>query len=39
MVIPGNHDIQWSTDAAYRDDAAVAEAPDVAKANYTHFLQ
>jgi 3',5'-cyclic AMP phosphodiesterase CpdA len=37
IVVPGNHDIQWSTDGRYRDGAEVSQAQDTAKANYEHF--
>lgn len=37
IVIPGNHDIQWSTNASYSDDAAVMAAPREAKQNYIDF--
>lgn len=39
VVVPGNHDIQWTTDATYSHDAKVVNAPAKAKSNYEAFYQ
>lgn len=39
IVIPGNHDIQWSTDATYEPNAKVTAAPAKAKENYSQFYK
>lgn len=37
VVMPGNHDIQWSTEDAYRYGASVSQAPPEARKNYERF--
>jgi 3',5'-cyclic AMP phosphodiesterase CpdA len=39
VVIPGNHDICWTTNAKYNDKAAVTEAPENARKNYAKFYE
>lgn len=39
IVVPGNHDIQWSTDEVYKPEARVSAAPAAAKANYIQFYK
>lgn len=39
IIIPGNHDIQWSKDEEYQHNAPVVEAPPAAKKNYEAFYQ
>lgn len=39
VVVPGNHDIQWSTDATYADSAPIVNAPPEARANYARFYR
>lgn len=39
VIIPGNHDIQWTTTAEYKEDAEVANAPPQARKNYARFYQ
>jgi hypothetical protein len=39
VVIPGNHDIQWTTNAVYQDDAVVNVAPPEARKNYEQFYR
>jgi 3',5'-cyclic AMP phosphodiesterase CpdA len=39
IVIPGNHDIQWSTDDKYKANAKVLAAPATANANYSAFYR
>jgi 3',5'-cyclic AMP phosphodiesterase CpdA len=39
VIVPGNHDIQWTTDAEYNDNAEVREAPAAAKRNYAQFYR
>jgi 3',5'-cyclic AMP phosphodiesterase CpdA len=39
VVIPGNHDIRWTTEETYKDDALVNNAPAAAKANYKKFYR
>ncbi len=39
VIIPGNHDIVWSTDATYKDKAQVKNAPPAAKENYKRFYK
>ena len=39
VIVPGNHDIQWTTDAEYNDNAEVLQAPADAKKNYKKFYQ
>lgn len=37
VVIPGNHDIRWTTTATYDADAPVTQASDQARQNYSNF--
>jgi len=37
IIIPGNHDIQWTKDDQYNESSPVTEAPDLAKQNYRSF--
>ncbi len=37
VVIPGNHDIRWTSSETYEEDSEVSEAPEEAKANYEEF--
>ena len=39
IIIPGNHDIQWSTDETYIPGAQVSAAPNDARANYQTFYE
>jgi len=39
IVVPGNHDIQWTTNEEYTPESEVKEAPDDAKKNYEEFYQ
>ncbi|HEV3042052.1 MAG TPA: metallophosphoesterase [Candidatus Angelobacter sp.] len=39
VVIPGNHDIRWTTDAKYDDKASVTQAPEEARKNYATFYE
>lgn len=39
VVIPGNHDIRWTTDQTYDETAAVRLAPEEAQANYKRFYR
>jgi predicted phosphodiesterase len=39
IIVPGNHDIQWATDAEYQHDAEVVEAPATARKNYEAFYR
>ncbi|MBO9695911.1 MAG: metallophosphoesterase [Sphingopyxis sp.] len=39
IVVPGNHDIQWSTDDTYAPGAKVTAAPAQAKKNYEAFYE
>lgn len=39
VVIPGNHDIRWTTEAAYSHDAVVQVAPDAATEPYRKFYR
>jgi 3',5'-cyclic AMP phosphodiesterase CpdA len=39
ILVPGNHDIQWTTTGAYDHNAPVIEAPPQAKANYEKFYR
>jgi hypothetical protein len=39
IIIPGNHDIVWTQDADYNDNADVVQAPPEATANYRRFYQ
>ncbi|HLJ27523.1 MAG TPA: metallophosphoesterase [Candidatus Angelobacter sp.] len=37
VVIPGNHDIRWTTTQTYSDTAEVVQAPENARAHYAWF--
>lgn len=37
VVVPGNHDIRWTTEESYEENASVREAPDDARRNYEKF--
>lgn len=39
VIIPGNHDIQWTTDDKYVETAPVKEVPETAMANYRAFYR
>lgn len=39
VIIPGNHDIVWSTEDTYEDGAEVKNAPKAAKENYKAFYK
>ena len=39
VIIPGNHDIRWTSTASYQEDAEVALAPDEARKNYADFYR
>jgi hypothetical protein len=39
VVVPGNHDIRWTKQEAYDNDAKVTEAPADATANYAEFYR
>ena len=39
VIIPGNHDIQWTTSATYNHNAQVMQAPPEAKRNYEKFYR
>jgi 3',5'-cyclic AMP phosphodiesterase CpdA len=39
VIVPGNHDIQWTTDAEYNDNAEVRQASADAKKNYKKFYE
>ena len=39
VVVPGNHDIQWATNATYEDGAQVTQAPVTATENYATFYR
>lgn len=39
VIIPGNHDIQWTKDDKYVETAPVTEAPEKAMANYRAFYR
>jgi 3',5'-cyclic AMP phosphodiesterase CpdA len=39
VIIPGNHDIQWTTSAVYDHNAEVVQAPPAAKRNYEEFYR
>ena len=38
VVVPGNHDIRWTTDEVYEEGRPVKEAPDTARQNYADFF-
>jgi hypothetical protein len=37
VIIPGNHDIQWTTKTVYNHNAKVVQAPPKARRNYEKF--
>ncbi|MEK6303656.1 MAG: metallophosphoesterase [Acidobacteriota bacterium] len=37
VVVPGNHDIRWTQQKPYNENASVLEAPDEARKNYRKF--
>jgi 3',5'-cyclic AMP phosphodiesterase CpdA len=39
ILVPGNHDIQWTTNEVYDHNAIVVEAPPRAKSNYEKFYR
>ncbi len=39
VIIPGNHDIQWTTDAVYDHNSEVVQAPQAAKRHYEEFYR
>lgn len=39
VVVPGNHDIRWTTSAIYRENDEVTAAPAAARANYITFYR
>lgn len=39
VIIPGNHDIVWTKETKYKDDAKVTEAPETATKNYKAFYR
>jgi len=39
IVVPGNHDIVWTQDADYDENAEVVQAPPAATANYRRFYR
>jgi hypothetical protein len=39
LIVPGNHDIQWTTDAEYDHNAEVVQAPPKARLNYAAFYE
>ena len=39
VVVPGNHDIQWTTDATYSDVSEVSQASPEATRNYEQFYR
>jgi 3',5'-cyclic AMP phosphodiesterase CpdA len=39
IVIPGNHDIVWTQEADYDENAAVVQAPPAATATYRRFYR
>ena len=39
VLVPGNHDIQWTTDATYADDALVTQALPEATNNFEQFYK
>jgi len=39
VIIPGNHDIQWTKAGTYDEGAPVTEAPAMAKAEYGKFYR
>ncbi|MCD9817683.1 metallophosphoesterase family protein [Bradyrhizobium japonicum] len=39
VIVPGNHDIQWTTDAVYDHNSQVTQAPPAARHNYEDFYR
>jgi 3',5'-cyclic AMP phosphodiesterase CpdA len=39
VIVPGNHDIQWTTNAVYDHNAEVVQAPQAAKSHYEDFYR
>ncbi len=39
VVVPGNHDILWTKQGSYTDDASVTEAPEEANRRYSDFYE
>lgn len=39
IVVPGNHDIQWTTDETYTPDKPIAAASEEARRNYERFYE
>ncbi|HEY4921415.1 MAG TPA: metallophosphoesterase [Xanthobacteraceae bacterium] len=39
MIVPGNHDIRWTTDKIYKPGAKIRQAPQEAKHNYKEFYR
>jgi hypothetical protein len=39
VIVPGNHDIQWTKSETYDDTKEVTEAPELAKKNYQKFYR
>lgn len=39
VVVPGNHDIRWTKDESYSEDAKVTQASKEAKENYARFYR
>lgn len=39
ILVPGNHDIQWTTNETFDHNLPVVEAPAKAKANYEQFYR
>jgi hypothetical protein len=39
IVVPGNHDIRWTTNQKYEEGTKVTEAPSKARENYSAFYR
>jgi hypothetical protein len=39
IIVPGNHDIQWSTEESYNYNSPVRQAPPEARRNYETFYR
>jgi 3',5'-cyclic AMP phosphodiesterase CpdA len=39
VIVPGNHDIQWTTSRTYDPNAEIVEAPAEARRNYEEFYR
>jgi 3',5'-cyclic AMP phosphodiesterase CpdA len=39
VIVPGNHDIRWTTDAAYDETSRVTVAPEDARKGYADFYK